>query len=112
MWFIVSKKKQLASLVTCSPATRQGDFPSITSQQEVSVLENVVNHPPLVDDIEDAWTVDMLTKEFVESTDKDRLQNSPEGADYPIYGERTSTSSSTIILTRRAWTAPSTGVED
>lgn len=46
----------------------------------------MVNHPPLVDDIEDAWTVDMLTKEFVESTDKDRLQNSPEGADYPIYG--------------------------
>jgi len=23
----------------------EGDFPSITSQQEVSVLENVVNHP-------------------------------------------------------------------
>jgi len=26
MWFIVSKKKQLASLVTCSPATRQRGF--------------------------------------------------------------------------------------
>jgi len=72
--------------VLTSYSPEGGIFPSITSQQEVSVLENVVNHPPLVDDIEDAWTVDMLTKEFVESTDKDRLQNSPEGADYPIYG--------------------------
>ncbi|WP_411967893.1 Eco57I restriction-modification methylase domain-containing protein [Haloferax sp. YSSS75] len=61
-------------------------FPSITSQIEVSVLEKVVNQPSLDEVIEDAWTVDMLTKEFVESTDKDRLQTSPENADYPIYG--------------------------
>ncbi|WP_179231106.1 Eco57I restriction-modification methylase domain-containing protein [Halorubrum ezzemoulense] len=61
-------------------------FPSITSQQEVSVLEKVVDHPSLDADTNDAWSVNMLTKEFVESTDKDRLLTDPENAEYPVYG--------------------------
>jgi len=61
-------------------------FPSITSQVEADVLSKVVTQPSLDEKIEDAWSVDMLTKEFVESTDKDRLQNSPDDADYPVYG--------------------------
>jgi hypothetical protein len=61
-------------------------FPSITSQVEADVLSKVVTQPSLDEEIENAWTVDMLTKEFVESTDKDRLQNTPEGADYPVLG--------------------------
>lgn len=52
----------------------------------MSVLEKVVDQPSLGEDLEGTWTVDMLTKEFVESTDKDRLQTSPEEADYPVYG--------------------------
>ena len=71
-------------LVSYSP--EGGIFPSVTSQIEVSILKKVVNQPPLDVDIKDAWSVDMLTKEFVESTDKDRLQTSPEDADYPVYG--------------------------
>ncbi|WP_318567386.1 hypothetical protein [Salinigranum marinum] len=71
-------------LVSYSPEGRI--FPSITSQIEVSVLEKVVNQLSLDEDVEDAWSVDVLTKEFVESTDKDRLQTSPEDADYPVYG--------------------------
>jgi hypothetical protein len=63
-------------------------FPSITSQVEADVLSKVVNQPSLDEEIEDAWSVNMLTKEFVESTDKDRLQTSPQGADYPVYGGR------------------------
>ena len=61
-------------------------FPSITSQFEADVLSKVVTQPPLDENIEGAWSVDMLTKEFVESTDKDRLQDTPENADYPVYG--------------------------
>jgi hypothetical protein len=45
-----------------------------------------VNQPPLDEEIEGTWSVDVLTKEFVESTDKDRLLNSPDSADYPVYG--------------------------
>ncbi|MFD1527721.1 Eco57I restriction-modification methylase domain-containing protein, partial [Halolamina salina] len=71
-------------LVSYSP--EGGIFPSITSQIEVSVLEKVVEQPSLGEDLEETWTVDMLTKEFVESTDKDRLLTSPEEADYPVYG--------------------------
>ena len=71
-------------LLSYSPEGRI--FPSITSQTEASVLEKVVDQPSLGQQIEDAWTVDMLTKEFVESTDKDRLQSSPKGADYPVFG--------------------------
>jgi hypothetical protein len=71
-------------LLSYSPEGRI--FPSITSQMEASVLEKVVDQPSLGEGVEGAWTVDMLTKEFVESTDKDRLQNTPEGADYPVYG--------------------------
>ncbi len=71
-------------LVSYSPEGRI--FPSITSQIEVSVLNKVVNQPSLDENLEGTWTVDMLTKEFVESTDKDRLQTSPEEADYPVYG--------------------------
>ncbi|MWG35404.1 type II restriction endonuclease subunit M [Halomarina oriensis] len=61
-------------------------FPSITSQTEVSVLEKVVNCPSLGEKLAETWTVDMLTKEFVESTDKDRLQSSPRDSDYPVLG--------------------------
>ncbi|WP_168654368.1 Eco57I restriction-modification methylase domain-containing protein [Halorubrum sp. PV6] len=71
-------------LVSYSP--EGGIFPSITSQIEVSVLEKVVEQPSLGEDLDETWTVDMLTKEFVESTDKDRLQTSAEEADYPVYG--------------------------
>jgi len=71
-------------LLSYSPEGRI--FPSITSQTETSVLEKVVDQPSLGESVEGAWTVDMLTKEFVESTDKDRLQNTPEDADYPVYG--------------------------
>ncbi|WP_455448475.1 Eco57I restriction-modification methylase domain-containing protein [Natrinema thermotolerans] len=61
-------------------------FPLVTSQIEADVLQKVVNHPPLDEDIKNTWSVDILTKEFVESTDKDRLLSSPDDADYPVYG--------------------------
>jgi hypothetical protein len=73
-------------LVKYSPEGRL--FPSITSQREVDVMMKVVQQPRLDQEIEDAWSVSMLTKEFVESTDKDRLQTSPENADYPVIGGR------------------------
>jgi hypothetical protein len=63
-------------------------FPSISSQREASVLGKVVDNPSLDSEVSGSWSVDMLTKEFVESTDKDRLQSSPEEADYPVYGGR------------------------
>ncbi|NEU58726.1 type II restriction endonuclease subunit M [Halorussus sp. MSC15.2] len=71
-------------LVSYSP--EGGIFPNITSQREVDVLKKVVEQPSLGEDIENAWSVDILTKEFVESTDKDRLLTSPDDADYPVYG--------------------------
>ncbi|WP_425492974.1 Eco57I restriction-modification methylase domain-containing protein, partial [Halohasta litorea] len=63
-------------------------FPSITSQVEADILSRVVTQPSLDENLENTWSVDMLTKEFVESTDKDRLQDSPDDADYRILGGR------------------------
>lgn len=71
-------------LVEYSP--EGGLFPSITSQTEVNVLQKVVSQPSLNEEVEGAWSVDVLTKEFVESTDKDRLLHSPDEADFPVYG--------------------------
>ena len=73
-------------LVNYSP--EGGIFPFVRSQEEVDVLRKVVDFPPLGEVIEDAWSVDVLTKELVESTDKDRLLDSPDEADYPVYGGR------------------------
>ncbi|WP_276259003.1 Eco57I restriction-modification methylase domain-containing protein [Haloglomus litoreum] len=71
-------------LVRYSPEGRL--FPSVTSQREVDVMMKVVQQPTLDREIEGAWSVAMLTKEFVESTDKDRLLTSPDDADYPVIG--------------------------
>jgi hypothetical protein len=71
-------------LVNYSP--EGGIFPFVRSQEEVDVLRKVVDFPPLGGEIENAWSVDVLTKELVESTDNDRLLDSPDEADYPVYG--------------------------
>ena len=71
-------------LVNYSP--EGGIFPFVRSQEEVDVLQKVVDFPPLGEGIESAWSVDVLTKELVESTDNERLLDSPENADYPVYG--------------------------
>ncbi len=63
-------------------------FPFITSQNEVSVLKKVVIHPPLGQTIDNTWSVDILTKELVESTDKEYLLDSPDEAEYPVIGGR------------------------
>ncbi|KAB1194781.1 type II restriction endonuclease subunit M [Haloferax sp. MBLA0076] len=71
-------------LVRYSPKT--GIFPFVRSQQEVNVLDKVVKHPQLGEEIDNAWSVDVLTKELVESTDQEYLLTSPDNADYPVYG--------------------------
>jgi hypothetical protein len=61
-------------------------FPFISSPEEVDVLSKIVSQPPLSETVRDAWSVDILTKELVESNDKDKFVKSSERGDYPVYG--------------------------
>ncbi|WP_439028097.1 Eco57I restriction-modification methylase domain-containing protein [Haloarchaeobius sp. DT45] len=62
-----------------------GIFPAITEQREVNALSNIISHPPLVEQENQPWWADIVTKELHEPTDKKRLFSDPEKGDYPVY---------------------------
>jgi hypothetical protein len=61
-------------------------FPFITSQKEVDVLDNILSHPSLDDDIDNTWKA-IPRVELHRARDSDRLFPEERG-DYPIYGGR------------------------
>jgi hypothetical protein len=60
-------------------------FPNITSQQQVSILESIVSHPPLGEEIASAWNV-TPHRELDRARASDRFVESEDEGDYPVYG--------------------------
>ena len=66
-----------------SPEARS--FPFVTDQREVDVLNELLAHPPLGRDTADTWSVVPRT-EIHRARDADRLVESEDEGDYPVYG--------------------------
>ena len=66
-----------------SPKART--FPNLTSEYEVSVLEKILEHPPVSEDIEDTWYASLYAEELHRSKDSDRFVEDQEKGHYPIY---------------------------
>jgi hypothetical protein len=62
-------------------------FPFITSQQEVEVLDTILSHPSLGDDVSGAWKA-VPHRELDRARDSDRFVENPAEGDYPVYGGR------------------------
>jgi len=61
-------------------------FPSITNQDQADVLDSILAHPSLAEEINDKWVARPLREELHSARDTDRFfENSSEG-DYPVYG--------------------------
>ena len=60
-------------------------FPSITSQKEVNVLNEILAQPPLANDIHNTWKVRTLSEELNKTRDSDRWVDSENDSDYPVY---------------------------
>jgi len=60
-------------------------FPVVTSQQQVDVLDQVLQHPPLGKDIDDRWKAVPLPEELNKTRDSDRFVREESEGDYPVY---------------------------
>jgi hypothetical protein len=69
-------------LLDFSPEARV--FPYITSQQEVSVLSKILEHPSIGEEVEDTWKINPYT-ELHSSKDSEYFLEDSSEADYPIY---------------------------
>jgi len=59
-------------------------FPNIEEQQEVSVLDKILQTPPLATEIEATWRT-VLYKELDRGRDRDRFIEDESKGDYPVY---------------------------
>ncbi|MWG34028.1 type II restriction endonuclease subunit M [Halomarina oriensis] len=59
-------------------------FPNIEDQEEVSVLNKILQTPPLAADIEGAWRT-VLYKELDRGRDRNRFIEDETAGDYPVY---------------------------
>lgn len=60
-------------------------FPYFRSQRLIDSLTKITQHPPLGEQIDDAWFASLYMKELDRAEDSDRLVESQEEGDYPIY---------------------------
>lgn len=60
-------------------------FPYIDSQEEADVLNTVLSHPPVSDDMEGDWYIEPYA-ELHRGSDVDRFIESEEEGDYPVLG--------------------------
>jgi hypothetical protein len=60
-------------------------FPELTSQSEADALNEILKHPHLSENIDDAWNISIVTKELHEPTDSHRFVDSENKGDYPVY---------------------------
>lgn len=66
-----------------SPESRV--FPYFRSQELIDSLSKITQHPPIGEDVDDAWLATLYMKELDRANDADRLFEDPEEGDYPIY---------------------------
>ncbi|OYR38633.1 Eco57I restriction-modification methylase domain-containing protein [Halorubrum sp. Hd13] len=59
-------------------------FPNVEEQREVSVLDTILQHPPVADELNDRWRA-VLYKELDRGRDRDRFVENESLGDYPVY---------------------------
>jgi hypothetical protein len=59
-------------------------FPSVESQKKVDLLNKLFRHPPVGEAVDDTWRIEPY-RSLHGTDDSDRLFESPEGTDYPVY---------------------------
>ncbi|MYL68627.1 Eco57I restriction-modification methylase domain-containing protein [Halorubrum distributum] len=62
-----------------------GIFPFFRSQRLIDALSKIIQYPPIGQEVDDAWFAILYMKELDRATDSDRLIESEEEGDYPIY---------------------------
>ncbi|MUV85521.1 type II restriction endonuclease subunit M [Natronomonas sp. CBA1123] len=62
-----------------------GIFPFFRSQRLIDALSKIIQYPPIGQEVEDAWFAILYMKELDRATDSDRLVESEEEGEYPIY---------------------------
>ena len=66
-----------------SPESRV--FPYFRSQELIDSISKMIQHPPIGEQVEGAWFASLYMKELDRANDSDRLVETPEEGDYPIY---------------------------
>jgi hypothetical protein len=61
-------------------------YPQITREEEISLLEKIVQQPPINDPTIDGWYIDLYKEELNRTRDSDRFIEDAERGDYPVYG--------------------------
>ncbi|WP_262174608.1 BREX-1 system adenine-specific DNA-methyltransferase PglX [Haloarcula laminariae] len=62
-----------------------GIFPYFRSQSLIDALRKMIQYPPIGQEVDDTWFAILYMKELDRATDSDRLIESEEEGDYPIY---------------------------
>lgn len=60
-------------------------FPNITTKREVEVLNKILSHPPISEDVEDTWYASLYAEELHRAKDSDRLVEHEDEGDYPVF---------------------------
>ncbi len=76
---------EISSKVLAKYSIKARIFPNITSSQQVSILESIVSHTPLGEQVGDAWNV-TPHRELDRSRASDRFVEDATEGDYPVYG--------------------------
>lgn len=61
-------------------------FPAIRNAAQVRVLQTLLKHPSLGEQLSDRWNIDPLKEELNSYRDRDRFLDNPDEGDYPVYG--------------------------
>lgn len=62
-------------------------FPYIRSEEQISILNTVIEHPCIYTADQDEWYIDPYA-ELHRTNDRDRFVETPDEGDYPVYGGR------------------------
>jgi len=62
-----------------------GVFPYFRSQELIDALSKIIQYPPIGQELDDTWFAILYMKELDRATDSDRLVESEDEGDYPIY---------------------------
>lgn len=60
-------------------------FPYFRSKELINALAKITQYPPLGQDMDDSWFASLYMKELDRAEDSDRLVESPDRGEYPIY---------------------------
>jgi hypothetical protein len=61
-------------------------FPQISNSSELSVMDTIINSPPIGKEMDDKWDIDIYGEELHRTRDSEYFVESAEEGNYPVYG--------------------------